>query len=92
MKISKQEFLTRSGLKHETLNVWLEEQWLIPSESPIEMCFSDIDVARAKLILDLQVDLGVNNEGVGVILTLVDQLHDMRRILMQLHHVVQKQP
>jgi chaperone modulatory protein CbpM len=92
MKISKQDFLTLSGLEHDTLNTWLEEQWLIPSESSVEMSFSDIDVARAQLIRDLQEDLGVNDEGVGVILNLVDQLYSLRRTLVALHHAVRSRP
>jgi len=38
-----------------------------------EAAFSDADLARANLIRELQQDLGVNNEGVGVILHLLDQ-------------------
>ena len=91
MRISKQEFLVLSGLRHETLNAWLEEQWLIPSEPSVEASFSDIDVARAQLIRDLKEDLGVNDEGVGVILKLIDQLHGLRRALIDLHQAVRSQ-
>jgi chaperone modulatory protein CbpM len=88
MKLSKQEFLSLSGMGHDTLNAWIEEEWLIPSGSSMEPSFSDIDVARARLIRDLQLDFGVNDEGVGVILNLVDQLHGMRRTLVELRDAV----
>jgi chaperone modulatory protein CbpM len=88
MKLSKQEFLSLSRMGHETLTAWIEEEWLIPGGSVAEMSFSEIDVARARLIRDLQMDLGVNDEGGGVILNLVDQLHGMRRKLMELRDVV----
>ena len=88
MKISKEEFLSLSGVGHETLNAWIEDEWLIPSGSSIELSFSEIDIARARLIRDLQVDFGVNDEGVGVILNLVDQLYGMRRTLMELRQEV----
>ena len=88
MKLSKQEFLSLSGMGHDTLNAWIEEEWLIPSGSSVEICFSDIDIARARLIRDLQVDFGVNDEGVGVILNLVDQLHGMRRMLTEMRLVI----
>ena len=88
MKFSRGEFLSLSGMEDETLNAWIEEEWLIPSGSPAEMSFSDIDIARAQLIRDLQVDFGVNDKGVDVILNLVDQLYGMRRTLMELRHVV----
>ena len=35
-----------SGLTNEALDVWLEEEWLIPTESPTEVTFSEVDVAR----------------------------------------------
>jgi chaperone modulatory protein CbpM len=86
MKLSKLEFLSRSGMGHHTLNAWIEEEWLIPSGSSVELTFSEIDIARAQLIRDLQTDFGVNDEGVGVILHLVDQLYGMRRALTELRH------
>ena len=89
MKVSRQEFLSISGLTNETLNAWLDEEWLIPTESPTEVAFSEVDVARARLIRDLQQDLGVNTEGVSVILGLLDQLHGMRRTLVELGRHIQ---
>lgn len=86
MKLNRQEFLSVCGLGHETLSIWLEEQWLIPGGEAAEPSFSDIDVARARLIKDLKEDLGVNDAGIGVILDLVDQLHGMRRTLGALRH------
>ncbi len=88
MKLSKQEFLSLSGMGHETLTAWIEEEWLIPAGSVTEMSFSEIDIARARLIHDLKMDLGVNDEGVGVILNLVDQLYGLRRKLIELRDVV----
>jgi chaperone modulatory protein CbpM len=60
----------------------------MPSGSFPELSFSEIDVARARLIRELQVDFGVNDEGVGVILNLVDQLYGMRRTLRELRQEV----
>jgi len=84
MMINKQAFLVRAELRHETLEAWIEEEWLIPSEAAREVTFSDVDLARAQLIRDLKDDLGVNDEGVGVILHLVDQVHGLRRMLTEL--------
>jgi chaperone modulatory protein CbpM len=83
MIMNKQEFLTRAGLQVQTLEFWLEQQWLIPDGTVAEMNFSDTDVARAHFIRDLKSDFGVNDEGVDVILHLVDQLHGLRRVLDQ---------
>jgi len=40
-----------------------------------------MDLARANLIHDLRDKMGVNDEGLGVILHLLDQLHALRRAL-----------
>ena len=42
---------------------------------------SDIDAARAVFIRDLQGDFGVNDEGIELVLHLVDQVHGLRRAL-----------
>ena len=88
MKLSKQEFLSLFGMGHNTLNAWVEEEWLIPRGSSVGPSFSEMDIARAQLIRDLQVDFGVNDEGVGVILNLVDQLYGMRRTMLELRQAV----
>jgi len=85
MIMTKQEFLTSSGVQVQTLEFWLEQEWLIPERTADGMNFSEKDVARARLIQDLKTDLGVNDEGIDVVLHLVDQLHGMRRALAQLH-------
>jgi chaperone modulatory protein CbpM len=89
MIMNKQDFLTCSGLQVQTLEFWLEQRWLIPEETSAGMNFSDIDVARARLIQDLKSDFGVNDEGVDVVLHLMDQLHGLRRALAQLHMEIQ---
>jgi chaperone modulatory protein CbpM len=85
MILSKQEFLTASGVQVETLEFWLVQEWLIPEQTGAETRFSDGDVARARLIQNLKTDLGVNDEGVDVALHLLDQLHGMRHALARLH-------
>jgi chaperone modulatory protein CbpM len=89
MIMNKQEFLTCAGLQMQTLDLWLEQQWLVPEQTSAGLNFSDMDVARARLIRDLKVDFGVNDDGVDVVLHLVDQLHGLRRALEQMHKDLQ---
>jgi chaperone modulatory protein CbpM len=77
--ISVQEFLIRAHLEHRSLEAWIAAGWLVPPQTEPELMFSDIDLARAQLIRDLREDFGVNDEGVSVILHLVDQMHGLRR-------------
>lgn len=86
MMISRSEFLSRIHLDDVTLELWMVEEWLLPERVKDDVVFTDADVARARLILDLQRDLGVNREGIGVILKLVDQLHGLRQALAEKLH------
>jgi chaperone modulatory protein CbpM len=89
MTMSKPEFLSRAGLEVQTLEIWLEQRWLLPDQTSAGMNFSEMDVARAHLIRDLKADFGVNDEGVDVILHLVDQLHGLRHAFAQLNRDIQ---
>lgn len=80
-----QEFVSQSYLDVATLNVWIEEEWLAPLESGSTFQFSDADLARAQLIRDLKVDFGVNDEGIAIILHLLDQLHGLRCLVRDIH-------
>ena len=90
--IGVQEFQVRARIGGETLRAWVEASWLIPRREAPEPAFSEADVARARLIRDLTEDLGVNEDGVGVILDLLDQIHGLRRTLGDLVQAVRVQP
>lgn len=77
------EFISRASIDRETLEFWIEEEWVRPLGEPGAPEFSEVDLARARLIRDLIQDLGVNAEGVGVALHLIDQVHDLRRALLK---------
>jgi chaperone modulatory protein CbpM len=79
--ISEREFLERTQLDRATLSIWIEEEWLIPDRTAHQLAFTDMDLARANLIHDLKDKMGVNDEGLGVILHLLDQMHALRRAL-----------
>ena len=79
--ITEREFLERARLDRRTLAVWIEEEWLIPARTADELAFTDMDVARVNLIHDLKDKMGVNDEGLGVVLHLLDQMHALRRAL-----------
>ncbi len=81
MVIHTSEFLVLAQLDHETLEMWIEEEWLVPLNVASGRAFSEVDLARAQLIHELMRDLGVNDDGVGVVLHLLDQIHGLRKLL-----------
>lgn len=76
---SEDEFAGRARIDVTRLRIWLDEGWIVPARVGGIAVFRDVDLARAALIRDLDVLMGVNDEGIGVILGLVDQLHMLRR-------------
>jgi chaperone modulatory protein CbpM len=76
--IAISEFLLRVRIDQPLLEHWVAAGWLVPQRQP-ELTFSDVDLARAQLIRELKEDFGVNDEGISLILHLLDQLHGLRR-------------
>ena len=76
--ISIHEFVIRARVEQQAVETWIAAGWLVPPQTAPEPMFSDVDLARAQLIRDLREDLGVNDEGVAVILHLLDQMHGLR--------------
>ena len=86
--MNRNEFLGRLEVEVQTLDLWLDQEWLLPDQTAAEMTFSDIDLARGRLIQELKNGFGVNDEGVDIILHLLDQLHSFRRAFEDLHEGV----
>jgi chaperone modulatory protein CbpM len=82
MTMETQEFLLAARIKTEALDTWLEAGWLMPQHNG-ERTFSEVDVARAQLIRDLQ-GMGVNDDAMPIILDLIDQMHGLRRTVRML--------
>jgi chaperone modulatory protein CbpM len=72
------EFLAAAQLEPRVLNTWVEVGWLTP-ERESDDGYSEIDIARAGLIRDLQ-RMGVNDDSMVIILNLIDQVHGLRRV------------
>jgi chaperone modulatory protein CbpM len=90
--MNRREFLIRARIDPEAMDLWVNSGWLAPRRARGEWTFSEIDIARTRLIQDLTGDLGVNDEGIPIILGLIDQLHGLRRALRELLAAAGPQP
>jgi chaperone modulatory protein CbpM len=86
------EFLIQARLDAQVVESWLEAGWLAPRCEGKTPDFSEMDLARARLIHELRQGLGVNDEGVPIILDLIDQLHGLRRTLRELVSAMHAHP
>jgi len=90
MRMDKKTFLKTSGLQVKVLELWIEQEWLVPQQTASGVFFEEIDVARVRLIRELQSRIGANDAGIDVILHLMDQLHGMRRAMEELRRDMAK--
>ncbi len=67
----------------EMLREWVAAGWVTIEASAIGEPLSEADQARCDLICDLRQDMGVNDDGIDVILNLLDQIHGLRRVLRE---------
>ncbi|MEM7173258.1 MAG: chaperone modulator CbpM [Pseudomonadota bacterium] len=74
------------------LQIWIEQNWVLPVEQDGEYLFDQSDVARVHLIAELRQDLGVNDEAIPVVLRLLDQIYGLRKALTQLNDGIKKLP
>ncbi len=75
------EVLLRARLDAASLDAWIEAGWLAPRQAGPERAFSELELARVCLIRDLREGMGVNDEGVAIVLDLLDQVHGLRQAL-----------
>ena len=81
----KREVFIAGDIDPERLSAWIDAGWLCPgSDKPGPESLSDADLARAQLICDLKDEFGINDEGVEVILDLLDQIHGLRLVMRQM--------
>lgn len=81
MTIDLEQFLAESGIDAATLEQWFAREWITPPLGNGRTVIGEIDAARAVFIRELGSDFGVNDEGIEVVLHLVDQVHALRRAL-----------
>jgi chaperone modulatory protein CbpM len=81
-----------SDLQEPELIAWVERGWVHPDDAGPGLVFHDIDVARVRLIHDLRTAMRIEDETIPVILSLLDQVYDLRAGLRAVLRAVEAQP
>ncbi|MCY0148557.1 chaperone modulator CbpM [Hoeflea sp. G2-23] len=93
MKFGEREVVaTVRRLQLRELRLWVREGWLNPAESEDGLLFDELDVARIRLICDLRKEMALSADAIPVVLSLLDQVHGLRRELRGLAEAVGQQP
>jgi chaperone modulatory protein CbpM len=75
------------------LAAWIERRWVEPEPGPDGgWIFQAIDVARVQLIHDLRRDMAVAEDTVPLILSLLDQIYELRAQLKSVTRAVETLP
>jgi chaperone modulatory protein CbpM len=80
------------GLSQVELVNWVERGWVIPDSAETGFVFHEIDVARVRLIRDLRSDMDVGEDAISLVLSLLDQVYELRRKMKAVLHVLETQP
>ena len=91
--IGLDELLLRlRGLERRELVRWVENRWVLPEHHGDSWVFHEVDVARVELIFDIRRDFAIDDEAIGLVLSLLDQVYDLRRQMRRLCDAVATQP
>lgn len=72
---------------------WIARGWVrVDGSDPDDWHFAEVDIARVRLIRELRIDLAVDEQALPVVLSLVDQVHGLRRSLERAIRALDGQP
>lgn len=81
-----------SGLRRAELRRWVAQGWVTPQRRAGEAWFRAIDVARLQMIVHIRRDMRIAEEGMPLVLSLVDQVYGLRNELRLLAEAIEAQP
>jgi chaperone modulatory protein CbpM len=83
--LSEEETLDAvSRLDHARLTRFVHAEMIRPADAGGRMVYRQVDIARIELLCDLSDDFELDDEALGIVMDLVDQLHSTRRDLVVL--------
>ena len=79
-------------LSREELDRWIDQRWVRPQPQGSTYLFSEVDIARVTLICELRDAFSIDEEAMPVVLSLLDQVYELRRGLRVLGAAIGAQP
>lgn len=80
------------GLTVRHVEFFVARRWLIPAQTEPATLFAEIDLARAQLLRDLHLEMGLDEEAVPMVLRLLDRMYRMRTDMRRLCAAIAAQP
>ncbi|MGE4220170.1 MAG: chaperone modulator CbpM [Alphaproteobacteria bacterium] len=93
MTLTETQVLARiERLSVTRLQSWIEMGCVRPAAGRDAAAYSEADLARLRLLCELVDDLAIDEAALPVVLSLLDQVHGLRRQLRLLAEAVEQQP
>lgn len=93
MVISEQDLIVEvRELSVHRLHKWIRLGWVRPERREGAAFFHDVDIARVRLLNELEHTLEFDDDTVPLVLSLLDQIHGLRNELRCLTLAVEEQP
>jgi chaperone modulatory protein CbpM len=91
--INEHEVLSKiTSISAGQLRVWILEEWVRPARSGNDVVFNEADLARVRLLDTLKNQLEIDHEAIPIILSLLDQVLDLREQMRIVSSVIESQP
>jgi len=81
-----------ADLSQVELTTWVERGWVVPDTEQGVVEFREIDVARVRLIHDLRHCMDVGEDAMPLVLSLLDQVYELRGRLNVILRTLATQP
>jgi chaperone modulatory protein CbpM len=86
------EILSIYRIERVELTGWIEQRWVRPRQTAEGYLFDRVDEARISLIGELRRDFACDDEVLGLVLSLLDQLYASRQLLRTVEQAVDTLP
>jgi len=81
-----------ADLPEQELTAWVQRGWVRPEGESPAWEFQEIDIARVRLIRDLRHGMDIGEDVIPLVLSLLDQVYELRAQLRSVLQAVEKQP
>jgi chaperone modulatory protein CbpM len=93
MTLDEQDLIREVGqLSVQRLHKWVRLGWVRPERHEGAAVYHEVDVARVRLLYELEHEAEFDDDTLPLILSLLDQIHGLRAELRNLAKAVDEQP
>ncbi|PWR21275.1 chaperone modulator CbpM [Zavarzinia aquatilis] len=91
-RYTETQVVAAAGLTLTELRTYVAEGWVLPRDDEADPAFDEFDLARIRLVCQLRGELDLDPGALPVVLSLLDQIHGLRRQMRLLATAIAAEP